>query len=144
MIEKDIEYMAKAIDVSKKSVDSANGKQVGCVIVRKNVIVGTGFRNLFVVKDSPYIDICFHAEHIALMEAGDNANGGTLYVTMEPCKHRHHGAWNKYEPPLNCSEMIVKAGIKRVVYIHTDEGEGGGGKYFLIESGVEVNQFFLT
>src|SRR5687768_2384111 len=143
MIEKDIEYMSKAIEISKLSKDSANGKQVGCVIVRKNVIVGTGFRNLFVVKDSPYIDICFHAEHIALMEAGENAMGGTLYVTMEPCKHRHQGAWNKYEPPLNCSEMMVKAGIKRVVYIHTDEGEGGGGKYFLIESGVEVNQFFL-
>lgn len=143
MIEKDIEYMAKAIEISKLSVDAANGKQVGCVIVRKNVIVGTGFRNLFVVKETPYIDICFHAEHIALMEAGENATGGTMYVTMEPCKKRHQGAWNKYAPPLNCSEMIIKAGIKRVVYLNSDKGEGGGGHDMLSSSGIEVNQIKL-
>lgn len=139
----DILYMAEAVKISKDSKDVANGKEVGCVIVRKNVIVGRGFRNLFVVKEIPYIDICFHAEHIALMEAGENARGGTMYVTMEPCKKRHQGVWNTYGPPLNCSEMIIQAGIKRVIYLYKDQGEGGGGRDVLIEAGIEVKQIRL-
>ena len=49
--------------------------------------------------------LCIHAEENAVIEAGrTKANGGTIYVTFEPC--------------LTCTKTIVQAGIKRVVYIN--------------------------
>ena len=48
-----------------------------------------------------------HAEVNALAAAGDRARGGTLYVTLEPC--RHHGK----TPP--CTDAILRAGVRRVV-----------------------------
>lgn len=136
----DILFMAEAIIESKKSHDPVNGKAVGCVIVKKNVIVGRGYRNLVVIKDHPYIDICFHAEHIALMEAGDNAKGSTIYCTLEPCAKRHKGSWNSFDPPLSCSEIISNSGVERLVYLSTDNGEGIGGSDFLKSKGIKVDK----
>src|SRR5690606_32582754 len=48
-----------------------------------------------------------HAEPEALGRAGERAQGGTLYVTLEPCSH--HGK----TPP--CADAAIAAGIKRVV-----------------------------
>jgi diaminohydroxyphosphoribosylaminopyrimidine deaminase/5-amino-6-(5-phosphoribosylamino)uracil reductase len=48
-----------------------------------------------------------HAEVAALRRAGDRAQSGTLYVTLEPCAH--HGR----TPP--CTDAIVGSGIRRVV-----------------------------
>jgi diaminohydroxyphosphoribosylaminopyrimidine deaminase/5-amino-6-(5-phosphoribosylamino)uracil reductase len=48
-----------------------------------------------------------HAETEALAQAGEQARGGTVYVTLEPCAH--HGQ----TPP--CAEALVAAGITRVV-----------------------------
>lgn len=140
MIYKDIEFMNQAILESFRSKDPINGKQVGCVIVKKNVIVGRGFRNLFIINDRPYIDVCYHAEHIALMEAGGNAQGATIYCTMEPCHKRHKGSWNSIEPPDTCSDLIINAGIKRVVYLESDNGEGEGGAEYMKTKGIETQK----
>lgn len=72
--------------------------QVGCVIVREGHIVGEGFHERF---GGP------HAEVVALEQAGPNAAGATVYVTLEPCCH--HGK----TPP--CTEALVRAGVARVV-----------------------------
>lgn len=136
----DIVFMTEAITEAKKSYDPINGKQVGCIIVKKNIIVGRGFRNLFIVKTSPHIDICFHAEHIALMEAGNSAVGATMYCTLEPCLHRHKGSWNTFDPPRSCSELIKESGISRLVYIASDTGEGSGGSIFLKQNGIKVDK----
>lgn len=143
MIEKDLYFINEALRQAEQSHDPINGKKVGSVIVYKNVIVGRGFRNLFIVNERPHIDICFHAEHIALMEAGDNAKGATLYCTMEPCNKRHLGAWNTFEPPESCTQLIMKAGIKRVVYINSDDGEGCGGADLLAKNGIIVNKISI-
>ena len=45
-------------------------------------------------------------------EAGENAKGATLYVTLEPCCH--HGQ----TPP--CTDKIIKAGISKVVVASND------------------------
>ncbi len=61
-----------------------------------------------------------HAEVVALAAAGSAAQGGTLYVTLEPCSH--HGR----TPP--CADAIVEAGISRVVVAIEDPDPAVGGK----------------
>ena len=72
-----------------------------------------------------------HAEIVALDVAGDDAAGGTLFVTMEPCAH--HGR----TPP--CVDRILDAGLARVVAGCSDPSDrAGGGAECLRAAGVEV------
>ncbi len=72
-----------------------------------------------------------HAERMALDAAGDRARGGTLLITLEPC--RHHGK----QPP--CTDAILAAGIARVVFALEDPSpEAGGGAELLRAAGVAV------
>ena len=48
-----------------------------------------------------------HAETQALVQAGTEAKGATLYVTLEPCNHTGQ------TPP--CTQAIIEAGIAKVV-----------------------------
>lgn len=144
MIKKDILFLAEAIKEADRSQDPVNNKMVGCVIVKKGVIIGRGFRNLFIINDRPHLDICFHAEHIALMEAGIHSKGSTLYCTMEPCNKRHRGLWNTVEPPLSCTDLIINSGVERVVYLETDDGEGFGGAGVMKEKGIKVDKISLS
>ncbi len=75
-----------------------------------------------------------HAETRALEQAGADARGGTLYVTLEPCTH--HGM----TPP--CTKAILKAGIARVVYglVDPDPRVAGQGLSQLELNGVRVDQ----
>ncbi len=71
---------------------------VGCVIVKKNEIVGIGHTS---ENGRP------HAEENALNMAGKNAIGSTLYITLEPCCLDNN---------INsCTNQIIKAGIGKVV-----------------------------
>lgn len=78
-----------------------------------------------------------HAEPQALAEAGERARGGTLYCTLEPCCH--HGR----TPP--CTDAIIAAGIRRVVYGLTDPDPrcAGGGAEILRQAGLTVEQNLL-
>ncbi|HSO20396.1 MAG TPA: bifunctional diaminohydroxyphosphoribosylaminopyrimidine deaminase/5-amino-6-(5-phosphoribosylamino)uracil reductase RibD, partial [Desulfosarcina sp.] len=73
-----------------------------------------------------------HAEVNAIDDAGEQARGATLYVTLEPCNHFGR------TPP--CTQKIVAAGIRRVVVAMTDPNPGvaGGGNPFLESRGIEV------
>ena len=59
--------------------NTAPNPNVGCVIVRDDVVVGRGWTQ---PGGRP------HAEAMALDEAGAAARGATAYVTLEPCCHR--------------------------------------------------------
>jgi diaminohydroxyphosphoribosylaminopyrimidine deaminase / 5-amino-6-(5-phosphoribosylamino)uracil reductase len=95
---------------------------VGCVLVRDGRIVGEGFHARF---GGP------HAEIVALEAALGEAEGATAYVSLEPCNH--HGK----TPP--CSEALLQAGIRRVVYGAADPGRpSGGGGDRLRQAGLDV------
>lgn len=78
-----------------------------------------------------------HAEATALLnaaQAGKSAEikGGTAYVTLEPCAHKGRGP--------ACAELLVEAGLRRVVYAvgDPDERVNGKGRARLIEGGIDV------
>src|SRR5881397_1620890 len=84
---------------------------VGCVIAKGAEILGIGWHR---GPGRP------HAEVEAIREAGRRAAGAPLYVTLEPCCH--HGR----TPP--CTEAIIRAGIREVVYAIRDPNPEVGGR----------------
>lgn len=99
---------------------------VGTVIVKDGVIVGQGFHRY---------DGVWHAEVLALEQAGRFAKGATVYVNLEPCCHRGNG---KRTPP--CTDALIEAGVRRVVCCITDPNPrvNGAGVAALREGGIAV------
>lgn len=96
---------------------------VGCVLVRDGEVVAEGFHGVF---GGP------HAEIVALERALSEAEGATAYVSLEPCNHRGK------TPP--CTQALIEAGVRRVVYGAADPGaRSGGGGDALRAAGVEVS-----
>jgi diaminohydroxyphosphoribosylaminopyrimidine deaminase/5-amino-6-(5-phosphoribosylamino)uracil reductase len=95
---------------------------VGAVVVKDGEVVGEGWHER---KGGP------HAEVVALQSAGERARGGTLYVTLEPC--RSFGA----TPP--CTRAVLDSGVARVVAAALDPNPlAGGGLQELGAAGLEV------
>ncbi len=99
-------------------------RKVGALVVKEKMIISdgyngtpSGFENIcededFVTK--PYV---LHAEANAitkLARSSNNSDGSTLYVTAAPC--------------IECSKLIIQAGIKRVVY----------GEEYRLKDGIEL------
>ena len=123
----DAHWMSRAIELSRGGFPAPN-PHVGCVLVRGGEVVGEGFHHH---AGGP------HAEAAALADAGDRASGATAYVTLEPCNHFGR------TPP--CSQALLRAGVRRVVYACADpnpRAEGGG--QFLAAHGVEVESGLLA
>jgi len=78
-----------------------------------------------------------HAETQVLAEAGKQAEGSTLYVTLEPCCH--HGQ----TPP--CVDAIIAAGVARVVVAMRDPDARVKGKGIraLRQAGLRVDEGVL-
>ena len=72
-----------------------------------------------------------HAERDALDRAGEAARGATAVVTLEPCHHT-----GRTGP---CSEALVAAGVRRVVFAQGDPNPvAAGGAARLREAGIDV------
>ena len=102
---------------------------VGAVVVKNGIVVGEGY------TQAPGGD---HAEKVALKNAGENAAGADLYVTLEPCCHFGR------TPP--CTDAIIKARIKKVYYgcLDVNPEVSGKGIEALKNAGVEVEQQNLS
>ena len=121
----DEKYMLLALDLAQQGAGfTSPNPMVGAVVVKDNRIVGKGYH---AAAGQP------HAEVNAIEDAGLEARGGTLYVTLEPCNHIGR------TPP--CTEKILAAGIRRVVVAMRDPNPHvkGGGLAFLSEKGIEVS-----
>ncbi|MGV6876204.1 bifunctional diaminohydroxyphosphoribosylaminopyrimidine deaminase/5-amino-6-(5-phosphoribosylamino)uracil reductase RibD [Pseudochelatococcus sp. B33] len=117
-------WMAEAVALARTMLGRVwPNPAVGCVIVRDSRIVGRGQTQ---IGGRP------HAERVALDDAGEQARGATLYVTLEPCCH-----WGRTPP---CADAIISAGV---THVHAslqdpDPRVNGGGFRKLRETGVEV------
>ena len=118
-------FMAEAIALG----DGVRGRtapnpNVGCVIVSGGEIVGRGATQ---PGGRP------HAEAVALAKAGKRAKGATLYTSLEPCAHDS-------ERGPACSDLIVTAGVARVVAALKDPDPRTSGQGFkrLRDAGIEV------
>lgn len=109
--------------VHARSGHPSPNPHVGAVVVKDGQLVGTGHHERAGEE---------HAEVTALRAAGDKAEGGTLYVTLEPCNH--HGR----TPP--CTDAILKARVARVVVGCRDPNPHveGNGIEKLRQAGVAV------
>ncbi|KAK4955154.1 Deoxycytidine monophosphate (dCMP) deaminase [Elasticomyces elasticus] len=122
-------------------------RQVGCVLVRSNRVISTGYngtpRNVKNCNDGgcPRCNdgggrsgvglstcLCLHAEENALLEAGRERVGGgaVLYCNTCPC--------------LTCSIKIVQVGITEVVFNQSYYMDAEAAKIFN-EAGVKLRQF---
>lgn len=121
----DVRWMRRALALARKAKGQTSpNPTVGAVVVRDGRLVGQGHHPR---AGEP------HAEIFALRQAGRQAVGATLYVTLEPCCH--HGQ----TPP--CVEAILEAGIRRVVAATSDPNPRihGQGLSRLKKRGVQVH-----
>ena len=98
-------------------------RQVGALVVKDQMIISDGFNG----TPSGFENVCeennvtlpyvLHAEANAitkLARSSNNSDGATLYVTDAPC--------------IECSKLIIQAGIKRVIY----------GRQYRLTDGLEL------
>jgi len=120
----DQRHMRRAVRLAHRGLGSVEpNPPVGCVIVRDGVEVGSGWHRSF---GGP------HAEIEALQQAGHQADGATVYVTLEPCNHEGK------TPP--CVDALIDARVRRVVIGAADPNpEAAGGIAKLRTAGITVD-----
>lgn len=117
-------YMQRALDLASLAMGKTSPNPiVGAVIVKNGQIIGEGYHHK---AGTP------HAEVHALCEAGEEARGATIYVSLEPCSH--FGC----TPP--CANALIEAGIKKAVIATLDPNPlvAGNGIKKLLDAGIEV------
>ena len=125
----DKKYMRMAIELAKKGEGAVNPNPlVGAVVVKDGKVVGKGYHRFFGGS---------HAEVYALEEAGKEACGATIYVTLEPCSH-----YGKTPP---CAKKIIDMGIKKCFVGSSDPNPqvAGKGVAMLKKAGIEVVESVL-
>ena len=137
-------FMRLAREIGTWSSCIRDNRQVGCVIIKNNRVMTTGYngapagvkscaerneclREKNHIESGTRAEVCYsvHAEQNAIIQAaklGISLDGAELYCTHQPCSL--------------CSKMIINSGIKRIYF------EKGYPDQFSIdllnESGVEL------
>lgn len=118
-------YMQIALDLASaaKGQTSPN-PTVGALVVKDGEVKGFGAH----LKAGSA-----HAEVHALQMAGSEADGSTLYVTLEPCSH------DGKTPP--CTDLIIEKRVKRVVIATEDPNPkvAGNGIKKLRDANIDVD-----
>jgi diaminohydroxyphosphoribosylaminopyrimidine deaminase/5-amino-6-(5-phosphoribosylamino)uracil reductase len=117
-------WMLRALTLAARGAALAHPNPiVGAVLVKNGKVIGEGFHDY---------DRRDHAEIVALKQAGKNATGATLYVTLEPCC-----TTGRTGP---CTKAILAAGVARVVASMRDPNPAVSGKGLaaLRRAGIQV------
>ncbi|MBR0201608.1 MAG: dCMP deaminase family protein [Bacteroidaceae bacterium] len=106
----DLRYLRMARIWSENSY--CTRRQVGALVVKDKMIISdgyngtpSGFENICEDENDVTKPYVLHAEANAITKiarSGNNSEGATLYVTDSPC--------------IECSKLIIQAGIRRVIY----------------------------
>jgi len=122
----DLPWMQRALDLARRGLAlTAPNPAVGCVLLDRNgKLAGEGWHEY---------DRRDHAEIAALKNAavhGASVEGGTAYVTLEPCNYT-----GRTGP---CAEALVEARVARVVAATLDPNPkvAGGGMERLRAAGI--------
>ncbi|MFC7442183.1 bifunctional diaminohydroxyphosphoribosylaminopyrimidine deaminase/5-amino-6-(5-phosphoribosylamino)uracil reductase RibD [Laceyella putida] len=124
------DWMRLALELARAATGQTSpNPMVGAVVVKNGKMVGAGAH---LKAGTP------HAEVHAIDMAGHEAEGSTIYVTLEPCNHIGR------TPP--CTEKIIASGIRRVVIgtVDPDEKVRGRGIARLRDAGIEVIEGVLA
>lgn len=118
----DIRYLKMASIWSENSY--CRRRKVGALLVKGNMIISdgyngtpSGFENCCEDGEGRTFPYVLHAEANAITKVArshNSSDGSTLYVTSSPC--------------MECSKLIIQAGIKRVVF----------SEYYRITEGIEL------
>jgi diaminohydroxyphosphoribosylaminopyrimidine deaminase/5-amino-6-(5-phosphoribosylamino)uracil reductase len=126
----DVDFMQQALGLAARADLQADiNPRVGALIIAADgTIVGQGWHQGSGTA---------HAEAMALAQAGERAQGATVYCTLEPCN-----AVGRMQP---CTQALISAGVARVVYGATDPNPAkAGGAQTLREAGIEVTGGLLA
>ena len=106
----DLRYLRMARIWSENSY--CERRKVGALIVKDKMIISdgyngtpSGFPNVCEDAENHTLPYVLHAEANAITKvakSNNSSDGSTLYVTASPC--------------IECSKLIIQAGIKRVVF----------------------------
>lgn len=109
-------------------------RKVGALLVKDKMIISdgyngtpSGFENECEDEENKTKTYVLHAEANAITKvakSGNSSQGATLYVTSSPC--------------IECSKLIIQAGIKRVVFTENYRLEDGIN--LLKRASIEVEQ----
>ncbi len=108
-------------------------RQVGALIVKKKMIISDGYNG----TPSGFENICEDEEHLTkpyvlhaeanaitkVAKSNNSSENATLYVTTSPC--------------VECSKLIIQAGINRVVF--TEKYRVEDGLRLLERANIELN-----
>jgi len=125
--ESDPRFMQQALQLGTRALLQATpNPRVGCVVVRDGVVLGEGW------TQRPGGN---HAEIEALQDVrrrGHDAQGATVYVTLEPCSHFGR------TPP--CATALIEARVAQVVAAVEDPNPlvAGRGMQMLRQAGIDV------
>lgn len=122
----DTRFMRMAIREAMKGVGHTSpNPAVGAVIVQNGRAISKGWHR---AAGCPHAEI----EALASLKNATLAKGATIYVTLEPCcTHGRTGA---------CTDALIKAGVKRVVFGATDPNPAHAGRAIPIlkKAGLQV------
>jgi pyrimidine deaminase RibD-like protein len=125
----DSELLARAVELARRCPPSETAFSVGALVVDAGgVVLAEGWSR----RHDPHD----HAEESALADLGRGwraAPGTTVYSSLEPCSTRA-------SRPLTCTDLILAAGVDRVVFAWREPGVfvDGRGAELLAAGGVEV------
>jgi dCMP deaminase len=108
-------------------------RQVGALIVKEKMIISDGYNG----TPSGFENICEDEQHLTkpyvlhaeanaitkVAKSNNSSDNATLYVTTSPC--------------VECSKLIIQAGIKRVVF--TEKYRVEDGLRLLERANIEIN-----
>ncbi|MEI8313326.1 MAG: bifunctional diaminohydroxyphosphoribosylaminopyrimidine deaminase/5-amino-6-(5-phosphoribosylamino)uracil reductase RibD [Verrucomicrobiota bacterium] len=130
-LREDIKFVRAALAEAMKGRGLTHpNPTVGAVVVKRGKILSRGWHR---AAGKPHAEI----EALRGLKKASDALGATLYVTLEPCST--HGL----TPP--CTQAIIEAGIRRVVYGACDPNpkHAGSADRIFKKAGVSVTRGVL-